>query len=64
MPSGLDGIVEWSDDVLTRIQFAVLVRPLFEVFTQCTASDGHVIPVDEFILEQERQNLCTNSKTM
>jgi len=58
MPTGLDRIVKRSDDILPGIEFAVLVCPLFEVFSQCTASDGHVIPINKFILVQECQDFC------
>lgn len=60
MATGLDGIVQWSNDVLSRIKFAVLVCPSFEIFAQHTTSDGHVIPINEFILEQEREDLWNN----
>ena len=59
VPSLFAGVAEWSNDLLgLEVEFAVLGGPLFEVFAECLASYGHVVSVDQVVLQEIRQNLC------
>ena len=56
----LDRVLERADDLLLRkAELAVLVRPALEVLAEGEAGDGHVVPVDELVLHQVRQDLCS-----
>jgi hypothetical protein len=54
----LDRFVERADDVLLRAEFAVLVCPAVEVLAERLPGDGHVVAVNELVLEQVREHLC------
>lgn len=47
----LDGCLERADDVLGGRELAVRVRPALEVLAERRTGDGHVVPVDELVLE-------------
>ena len=60
MTGWLEGLVERTDNVLGRIKFAEPVRPLLQVFTESLACDGHIVAVDELVLEEVCENFCSS----
>ena len=55
----LDRLLEWPNDVLAaELQLAVLVCPSFKVLAERAASDGHIVSVDQVVLQEVCQNLC------
>ena len=58
MTCGFDGVVEGTDDVLVRGEFAVLVDPSVKILSQRLAGDGHIVAVNHVVPEQEVKNFC------
>lgn len=57
--SFFDRFVKRSDDILLiEVEFAVFVHPSIQVLTKGETSNGHVIAVDQVVLQQEMQDLC------
>ena len=65
MTSFLDGFVEGSDDILLiEVEFAVFVHPPIQVLAESETSNGHVVTVDQVLLQQEVEDLCGASHTL
>lgn len=62
MSGRLDGFVQWSYNVLSRIKLPVFVRPLFQVLAEGLARDGHVVAIYQFILEEESKDFYSREK--
>ena len=57
MAGGLDGIVQGSDNVLSVIQFAILMCPPVEILSDGETGNGDVVTINQFVFEKERKNL-------
>lgn len=57
--SSFNWLVERTDHVLTRGEFAMFVYPTLQVFAESSTSDRDIISVDEVIFHQEVKYLCS-----
>ena len=45
VPTWFNGVVQWSNEILLKIQFSEFMSPLLEIFAQSTTRDCHVVSV-------------------
>lgn len=56
---GLDGLVKWANDILTgEVKLPILVDPAFKILPEGRACNRHIVPINEFVLQQVVQDLC------
>lgn len=57
--SSFNGLVEGTDHVLASGEFPILMYPTLQVLAYSSASDCHVVAVNEIIFHQEMKDLCS-----
>lgn len=58
VPSFFDWAFQRPDDVLIRGELPMFMRPSLQILTQCASSNGHVVAVNQLVLQQKSEDLC------